>query len=113
MLFFDGVDGSEACYGLTVMSIRVIVTFEVKPHQVESFLRLVQSVKTDLPMVAGCEGVEAYRSLDDPLVFTFVEAWCDRGAHRTHIEALVSSGEWRLVENHLAAAPRTCYLESC
>jgi len=83
----------------------VCVTFQCKPECAEVFEDLMQSVRTDLPNVAGCQGVRVLRHQDDALTYTLIEDWTEQERHEKHIQGLVASGAWANIEAMLAVAP--------
>ena len=93
------------------MSIQVIVTFEAKPQSLEAFSEIMRTVKAALPTAPGCEGVRIFRGAEAPEVFTLVETWRDKEAHRAHVGALVEAGEWARIASHLACEPTSRYFD--
>lgn len=91
------------------MSINVIIQFSAKPEKRDSFKSLLTSVKTDLPTVKGCQGVDIYTHDENPDEFTLVESWDSKDSHSRHIEQVVASGGWDLLTEHLAKAPTSGY----
>ncbi|HKU36989.1 MAG TPA: antibiotic biosynthesis monooxygenase family protein [Polyangiales bacterium] len=91
------------------MNINVVVTFKVQASKIDAFRELMDSVKTHLPTVSGCDGVRIMQSVEDPRLFTLVERWDSKEKHRTHIAMLVASGQWERIREYLAAEPLSHY----
>lgn len=83
----------------------VCVTFKAKPEHSITFEDVMQSVKTDLPTVEGCNSVRIMRHKDDPLTYTLIEDWTEQKLHEVHINGLVTSGLWDNIEAMLSEAP--------
>lgn len=92
-----------------MQTTQVIITFETKPESLASFSALLQTVKTDLPQVSGCQGVQVWAGQDDPCMFTLLETWDSAAAHQAHIQGVVASGAWDAIAAHLAKDPVSHY----
>jgi quinol monooxygenase YgiN len=75
------------------------------------FASLLNGVKTDLPKVHGCQGVNVYRSLSDSNMFTLVERWETKKLHQDHLANLSEAGTWEFISGHLSADPESDYYE--
>ena len=93
------------------MGINLIISFKIRPEKLESFTDLMKSVKATLPSVPGCQSVKVYRSPNDPLLFTLVEAWDSKETHAKHIKGLKDSGQWDAIVQHFSADPVSNYYE--
>ncbi|MFP5393187.1 MAG: putative quinol monooxygenase [Gammaproteobacteria bacterium] len=91
------------------MPVHFIIRFTVKPDSVSAFRSLLADVKASLPHVEGCKSIQVLNQLDQPLVFTLVEAWDTQAQHGAHVAHLIDSRSWAAVEAHLAAAPTSAY----
>jgi quinol monooxygenase YgiN len=85
----------------------VIVSFVTKPDRLDSFRKLLQGVKDDLPNVPGCAGVQVFNDVNDPCAFTLIETWTTAESHKEHISRMLLSGAWGQVVSHLAKEPVT------
>jgi quinol monooxygenase YgiN len=91
------------------MSVNLIISFSVKEEKLQSFKDIINEVKINLPKVGGCQSVKILNHLEDPLAFTLVEAWDSREMHSTHVDQMVSSGQWNVIVEHLSSAPVSGY----
>jgi len=91
------------------MSVRVIVSFNVKNNMQLAFVTLMDSVKEDLPNVEGCLGVDIYRSLSSLNRFTLVEEWQTQALHQKHLAKLSDDGTWEFISGHLSENPESDY----
>lgn len=74
--------------------IRVIVHFNVKSEEKNTFRIILNNLKHDLPKVNGCNGLVIYEDHTNPQKFTLIESWDTVDAHKQHIENLIASGSW-------------------
>lgn len=88
----------------------VAVTFKPKPEHLETFARAMQSVKTDLPTVSGCESVRVMKHRGDPSVFLLIEDWKNAELHAAHLARLAASGAWAELEQLLSEKPSSIVL---
>lgn len=44
----------------TKLGMQVIITFNVQKEKLRSFLKIMEEVKRDLPLVDGCDGVNSH-----------------------------------------------------
>ncbi len=88
----------------------VAVTFKAKPEHLENFAGVMQSVKTELPTVSGCEAVRVMTHHDNPSVFMVIEDWENADLHASHIHQLVEAGEWEKLEQMLVEQPTSIVL---
>ena len=93
------------------MTTNVIVTFNVLPEKRASFIDILNSVKNDLPTIEGCNNVQIYSDKKNNQIFTLVENWDSEEKHQSHISGVVESGDWNVIESHLAEAPKSSYFE--
>lgn len=93
------------------MSISYIISFEVKQEQVPEFVEIMNSVKTDLPEVMGCNGVNIFNDIEYPHKYTLVESWNEKGSHEKHLKNLVDSGIWDTISTLLDAEPIGNYFD--
>lgn len=94
------------------MNIHLIVQFKAQQAHRARFIELLQSVKTSLPGVPGCRGVQVYQDLQDPLAFTVVESWDSQDLHAAHLRALIDSGQWAVIAALLATEPVSRYQQA-
>lgn len=87
----------------------VIITFRAKESELQNFTNLMATVKNDLPTVEGCNGVSILRHKDDASIFTLIEDWSNQEAHSSHIDGLITSGNWAKIEAMLVDAPSTSF----
>jgi quinol monooxygenase YgiN len=73
------------------------------------FAGLMNSVKTDLPDVEGCQDVSIYKNLSSSNMFTLVEKWETKKHHENHLARLSEDGTWEFISNHLSEAPESDY----
>ncbi len=91
------------------MSLKFIITFQAKTNTIADFLKIMQQVKTDLPMVDGCHDVQVLRNIDNPCVFTLVETWENKESHQENSKKLQDSGSWDHIIGLLASEPDGSY----
>ena len=91
------------------MKINVVITFNVKADKLESFKDIMKDVKTNLPLVDGCNGVQIYNDNENSAVFTLVEEWSSKEFHKNHLNGVVESGDWNYISQHLTADPVSSY----
>ena len=92
------------------MKTNVIVNFEVKHDKIVEFIKILKSVKVDLPKVEGCMGVAIFKSSTADNKFTLVEEWKTKESHQTHINNLLKDGTWDMIASHLSKDPESDYL---
>lgn len=91
------------------MKTNVIVSFEVKNEKVVEFTKILNSVKTDLPKVEGCLGVDVFKSSTVVNRFTLVEEWETKELHQIHLNKLSKDGTWNIIASHLSKDPESDY----
>ena len=91
------------------MATNVIITFKAKPEKLVEFKEILKSVKSDLPTISGCEGVQIFSDIKNPNTFTLVESWSSEEAHKEHIRGVVESGVWEAIASHLECDPESSY----
>jgi quinol monooxygenase YgiN len=91
------------------MATNVIITFNTKPEKNSDFLAILENVKSELPLVDGCNGVEIYSDNQNENVFTLVESWDSEELHKKHISGIVESGGWEAIASHLSEEPKSSY----
>ncbi|GAB2185388.1 putative quinol monooxygenase [Roseibium sp. LAB1] len=94
------------------MAIKVVVHFKALKDRQGAFETIMRSVATDLPGVAGCQGVEVLRHEEDACRFTLVETWQSEAIHKAHIDGLVAEGTWATIAGHLAEDPESGYFRA-
>jgi len=94
------------------LDIQLIITFHIKKEKVQSFMKIVNDVKKNLPKVDGCKGVEIFQANDDKQIITFIETWENIEKHKKHIEHVVDSGDWEYISSHLIADPKSQYYQA-
>lgn len=114
-LMFVGLFLSISQYGFTEverensMKVNVVITFNVKENKLESFKRIMNDVKINLPTVDGCDSVQIFNDNENPAVFTLVEEWSSKELHKNHLNGVVESGDWTHISQHLTADPISSY----
>jgi len=91
------------------MSIIVIVSFETKEEKVFDFSKILENVKTDLPKVEGCLGVNVYQNSSTLNQFTLVETWESKELHQINLDKLAKNGTWDTIASHLSKEPDSDY----
>jgi quinol monooxygenase YgiN len=91
------------------MATNVIITFKTKPEKLAEFKEILKSVKSDLPTVSGCKGVQIFRSTKNSNTFTLVESWDSEESHKKHIKGVIESGTWETITSHLECDPDSSY----
>ena len=91
------------------LDIQLIITFHIKKEKVQSFMKIVNDVKKNLPKVDGCKGVKIFQANDDKQIITFIETWENIEKHKKHIEHVVDSGDWEYISSHLIGEPKSQY----
>jgi len=94
------------------LDIQLIITFHIKKEKLQSFMKIVNDVKKNLPKVDGCKGVEIFQANDDKQIITFIETWENIEKHKKHIEHVVDSGDWEYISSHLIADPKSQYYQA-
>jgi len=92
-------------------SMNVIITFEVKEEKLSSFMEIMNDVKKNLPEVEGCNNVTVYNDTENSHIFTLVESWNSKDSHKKHIDAVVASGAWDSISQHLQGDPVSSYFK--
>lgn len=87
------------------MSTTFIIKFNVKTTNLANFTNIMQTVKTELPKVNGCNGVTIYQNSETQTSFTLVENWQTKQAHQSHIQTLTDNGEWDKIAALLSETP--------
>ncbi len=93
------------------MSIKFIITFQAKEDAIRDLSEVMRQVKTDLPNIEGCEGVQVLRNAVNPSVFTLVEAWESKNRHLENSQKLADSGAWDQIVDLLVSAPAGNYYD--
>ena len=91
------------------MSIVVIVSFESKEDKVNDFVKILEGVKTELPKVNGCIGVNVFHSASMTNKFTLVETWESKELHQANLDNLSKDGTWDTIASHLSKDPSSDY----
>ncbi len=74
------------------MKIRLFVRFNVKASVSDKFIEIMQSAKTELAKVPGCEAVELIQSLADPSKVILSEVWASKEIHDQYAARMAASG---------------------
>ena len=91
------------------MNIVVIVSFEAKEDKITDFIKILEGVKTELPKVKGCIGVNIFQSSSITNMFTLVETWETKELHQASLDNLSKNGTWDTIASHLATDPKSDY----
>ncbi|KJF70658.1 putative quinol monooxygenase [Agrobacterium arsenijevicii] len=83
------------------MSVSVIVQFKAMITSLSAFQTIIETVKIDLPSIAGCQAVSVMQDLEDPCRFTLVEVWESQERHAAHVANLIADGTWAGIASHL------------
>lgn len=87
------------------MSVTFIINFNIKPENADVFVNIMQDVKTGLPHVEGCLGVDIHQNSEDDLSYMLVEVWQSQALHQVHIANLSANGQWDKIAGLLAIDP--------
>jgi len=71
--------------------------------------KILESVKTELPKVKGCIGVNIFQSSIMTNKFTLVETWEAKELHQANLDNLSNNGTWNIIASHLAKDPSSDY----
>lgn len=75
------------------MSIFQIVTLQAADGKADDLRPMLEDGRDFARAADGCEGIEIYRSTDDPNRFTMIERWASVEQHQRHFQTnLVESG---------------------
>jgi len=91
------------------MNIVVIVNFEVKEDKITGFTKILEGVKSELPKVNGCIGVNIFQSSSMTNKFTLVETWETKELHQANLDNLSKNGTWDTIASHLSKDPSSDY----
>ena len=91
------------------MSIIVIINFAVKQDKQTEFATLLDNVKTTLPQVNGCLGVEIFQNASTKQSYTLIERWQTQELHQAHLDRLSADGTWDIIAAHLSQQPSSDY----
>ena len=94
------------------MSIKCIIHFNVKNEMKSGFFNIMNNVKSELPLVNGCLGVNIHNSIENPNLYTLVETWETREQHEQHIKNLFDSGQWETINQLLVTDPISGYFNT-
>lgn len=86
-------------------AVRVVARLNVKPDQVQPFLRLVKGLFEPTLEEQGCVSYEVLQNLTDPTEFTFVEHWASARAADEHMKTPHASGALDTVLKMITAPP--------
>lgn len=98
---------------IAMNTIQLLITFQAKPEAAADFAAMLAEVKKTLPSVHGCRSVRLFAGHQDACLFSLLEEWESVALHQTHIERVVSSGEWARIRAQLAADPVSHYVTEC
>ncbi len=90
-------------------NVTFIISFEAKAKRVADFIKILESVKTDLPKVKGCISVDIFKSSSANNKFTLVETWDTEESHKINISNLSKDGTWDIIASHLSKDPESGY----
>ena len=93
------------------MSTTVIVSFQVKPDQVEALLALLSDVQPKV-IEAGGHSISLLQDQDDSTRIFEIEVWPSADDHKRFIEGANSSGTFAPFEVMLAAPPQANYVNT-
>jgi quinol monooxygenase YgiN len=93
------------------MQVNVIITFNVKPDKLDSFLGIMGGVKSNQPNIKGWSSVKIYNDIEKPTIFTLIELWDSKEQHQRHLDGVVESGDWENISSHLISDPVSSYFK--
>ena len=91
------------------MSINNVVVLRAKDEKRDSFIEMMQESKIRLQAYDGCLSVQMYVDEKDPNTFVLIEKWESKGQHNQYFAALIESGDWEIMSEHLASDPDSRY----
>lgn len=74
------------------MNIRLLVTFNVKPEHIDTFIDAMQGAKSVLSQVPGCLSVEVLHAADEPHKVLLSEIWESREIHDQYAAKMAEEG---------------------
>ena len=93
------------------MSTTVIVSFQVKPDQVDALLKLLSDVQSTV-IQGGGHSISLMQDQTDPTRVFEVEVWPSADDHKRYIEGANASGTFAPLEAMLAAPPEAHYVNT-
>ena len=91
------------------MSINNVVVLRAKDEKRENFIEIMKESKIKLQAYDGCLSVRIYIDEKDPNTFVLIEEWESKGQHNQYFAALIESGDWEIMAEHLASDPDSRY----
>ena len=74
------------------MPTLVLLEVKAKADAVETLRTLMAAAFPDTRAFAGCQGITAYVSQDEPQTFVFVEQWANRDAYERYLAWRTENG---------------------
>ncbi len=87
----------------------LIIRFSVSEENLDAFLDIMTNINSLMASEEGFISAQVYRSNNDPLAFTLIEAWKTQAAHETHFEHINTSGDWAGILAMLTKEPEMSY----
>lgn len=87
------------------MQIRLFVSFNVRPENIDLFIGVMQQGKAELLKVAGCRDVEIIQSTGDATKIILSEVWESKEIHDKYAAKMAESGAMDGLANLLQGAP--------
>ena len=87
------------------MSLKLLVTFDVKVDQVEAFVKTLQGAKSTIATAEGCEGVEVLVSEESPNKVVLSEIWTTMELHNQYAERMREAGSMDQMAARLNGPP--------
>lgn len=75
-----------------IVSVKLMVSFDVKEDKISEFLALLQNAKTALAGEPGCHDVEVLQSTEAPGRIMLVEVWDSQEIHDRYAEKMQQAG---------------------
>lgn len=95
------------------MSLKLIVTFNVKAEKVDTMLSLLQGAKTALGKEPGCHGVEVLQNVKEPCQILLVEVWDSQEIHDAYAEKMGQAGSMESLGDFLISEPISEFFHIC
>jgi quinol monooxygenase YgiN len=93
------------------MSVWVIVDLKVKPGKQDELKAYLKSILGDTRRFSGCEFIELFEDRADPLAWTFVERWDDKGNYEKYLAWRGENGSLGRIVAMLDGNPGIRYLD--
>ena len=72
---------------VTLLTIRIVAKFHVKPEKVEEFLGLCKKLVDETVKEDGCIVYGLYQELQNQEILTFLEEWSDESCIDKHMKS--------------------------